>query len=71
MKELDTLELINVTLPAIDMELPSQVASFFSFFFHQCQPMFNMQSSRADRRTQVFQGKTANLTVKKICILHV
>jgi len=32
MKELDKLELMRVVLPAMDKELPFQVAGFFLFF---------------------------------------
>ena len=47
MKELDKLKLIRVVLPARDRQLPFQKANFFSFFFHQRVPIFDMQSANA------------------------
>jgi len=48
-KVLERLELISVSLPAMDKELPFHVDNFFRFFFLVRYPVLDMQPSRPNR----------------------
>ena len=70
MKELDRHEFINVTLPAIDIESPFFVASFFSFFSTDWSRSFTCSLPGLIGTLNYFSGKLPQLNRSKYCMFR-